>query len=69
MSKYDISIKIKVIKEYEKNGIKFKNSIVGSYISTEHTMQQYTIKQQYIRDFNYDDEYIDGKNIKSMHET
>lgn len=57
------------IKEYEKNGIKFKNSIVGSYMSTEHAMQQYTIKQQYIRDFNYDDEYIDGKNIKSMYET
>lgn len=38
-------------------------------MSTEHAMQQYTIKQQYIRDFNYDDEYIDGKNIKSMHET
>ena len=32
-------------------------------MSTEHAMQQY------IRDFNYDDEYIDGKNIKSMHET
>lgn len=57
------------IKEYEKNGIKFKNSIVGSYMSTEHAMQQYTIKQQYIRGFNYDDEYIDGKNIKSMYET
>ena len=57
------------IKEYEKNGIKFKNSTVGSYMSTEHAMQQYTIKQQYIRDFNYDDEYIDGKNIKSMYET
>ena len=59
----------RTIKEYEKNGIKFKNSIVGSYISTEHAMQQYTIKQQYIRGFNYDDEYIDGKNIKSMYET
>lgn len=57
------------IKEYEKNGIKFKNSIVGSYMSTEHAMQQYTIKQQYIKGFNYDDEYIDGKNIKSMYET
>ena len=57
------------IKEYEKNGIKFKNSIVGSYMSTEHAIQQYTIKQQYIRGFNYDDEYIDGKNIKSMYET
>ena len=57
------------IKEYEKNGIKFKNSIVGSYMSTEHAMQQYTIKQQYIRDFNYDDEYIDGENIKNMYET
>ena len=59
----------RTIKEYEKNGIKFKNSIVGSYMSTEHAMQQYTIKQQYIRGFNYDDEYIDGKNIKSMYET
>ena len=38
-------------------------------MSTEHAMQQYTIKQQYIRGFNYDDEYIDGKNIKSMYET
>ena len=57
------------IKEYEKNGIKFRNSIVGSYMSTEHAIQQYTIKQQYIRGFNYDDEYIDGKNIKSMYET
>ena len=38
-------------------------------MSTEHAMQKYTIKQQYIRGFNYDDEYIDGKNIKSMYET
>ena len=38
-------------------------------MSTEHAMQQYTIKQQYIRDFNYDDEYIDGENIKNMYET
>ena len=38
-------------------------------MSTEHAMQQYTIKQQYIKGFNYDDEYIDGKNIKSMYET